>query len=159
MNLDHCFALSSCPLARRRGRTTIAVVPPFFAVMPRRQPSYHIAIDHSRQPIYRLRPRHGDSHGHPRQYTSLLSSRQHLPCKLEAATQRIYKLMPQLAPLSNCAPSEPASPPIILHSSPIWDFPQFCSLRHREPPRRGLSFLLEICPRDNHRDEHISLYP
>jgi hypothetical protein len=25
--------------------------------------------------------------------------------------------------------------------------------------RREIVLLVEICPRDNHRDEHISLYP
>jgi hypothetical protein len=39
-----------CPFTRRRGRATIVVVPLFLAVMPRRQPFFHVAIDHNTQP-------------------------------------------------------------------------------------------------------------
>jgi hypothetical protein len=41
-------ALSPCPLAPWRGRTTITFVPPFLAVMPCRQSFHHVATDRSR---------------------------------------------------------------------------------------------------------------
>jgi hypothetical protein len=93
---------------QRRGRATIIVVPPFLAVMTCHQPSYHVAIDHIAQPIYRPRTRHGESHQSFAPVLSPLSGHQQFPSKFEAAAQRLYKLMSQPAPLSNCAPSEPA---------------------------------------------------
>jgi hypothetical protein len=45
--LEPCHRLvSPYPLARRRGRATTAVMPPFTPIVPCYTPSYHVAVSH-----------------------------------------------------------------------------------------------------------------
>jgi hypothetical protein len=92
---------------RRRGHMAITGVPPFFAVMPHRRPSYHVAVDYHTPSFYYLRPCHDVRHLSHAPVNFLLSGRQHNLLELTAAAVAPYKLKPQLVPLGNCASREP----------------------------------------------------
>ena len=122
---------------RRRGHTAITGVPPFFAVMPRRRPSYHVAVDYYTPSFFYLRPCHAIGHVLHAPSFFLTSGRQLAVGKLRATAPGGYKSSAPSASLCTRASSAPFCtsnpPPESLNSG----FPPKHSGTPRRTPRRG----------------------
>ena len=93
---------------------SITGVPPFFAVMPRRKPSYHVAVDRNTPSFYYLRPCHGVCHQSRAPVTSPSSDRRASSPKFTATARGLYKLTAPLAPpciQAANAPTRTSNPP------------------------------------------------
>ena len=112
---------------RRRGRTAITGVPPFFIVMPRREPSYHVAVDCHTPSFYYLRPCHDVCHPPHAPVNFLPSGRQHNLVELDTTDDENYKLSPTPAPQGHHPPSHCESLAIVRQSSRILNSPQISS--------------------------------
>jgi hypothetical protein len=108
---------------RRRGRTAITGVPPFFAVMPRRRPSYHIAVDYYMPSFFYLRPCHAIGHVLRAPSFFLASGRQLVADKLRATALGVYKLSPLSAPPCTLLAIAPACIPNLPPESLNLEFP------------------------------------
>ena len=108
---------------RRRGRTAITGVPPFFAVMPRRRPSYHIAVDYYTPSFFYLRPCHAIGHVLRAPSFFPASGRQLVAVKLRATALGVYKLSPPSASPCTLLAIAPACIPNLPPESLNLEFP------------------------------------
>jgi hypothetical protein len=129
-----------------RGRATITIVLLFLAVMPCRQPSYHVAIDHNTQPFYCRRLCHGNSHGHHASDSVPLSGHHRAMPNSSATALGSYKLSVSSAPLGSHAPNTPARASDRPPERPNLRFPPNRSRTPRVWARHGHPFTGPITP-------------
>jgi hypothetical protein len=114
--LEPCHRLvSPYPLARRRGRATTAVMPPFTPIVPCYTPSYHVAVSHGGWTLTALSRYPSERHGRRAPVTHPFVTVSSRSSKIQSNRSRPIQIERSLAP-SFCY--EPITPLLTLDHPP-----------------------------------------